>query len=271
MSTLRVLAVCWSLALGCAVAAAQTPSLMNYQGTLTDEQGAPLEGSRDLTLRMYPSAEGGSAFWSESHPGVALVDGVFSVVLGTASPLTPAVFDTPECWISVQVDTGSEISPRMRVTSVPYSLRAESAAYAASAPPPPVIIWSGGCSHQGVGGGSITYCNDRTDFNTASDYLTANGLGLFRFLRPGYYRITLQVVSLGDGYAKIRFVKNGIPIQIGNEYAGTHWTDNFAEIVWPFAVNDAFYAEVNDPGTMAYESWYSGYSRLQIQYVGPLN
>jgi hypothetical protein len=271
MNSLRILIVSCFLLLGWMPVQAEIPSLMNYQGTLTDEEGAPLVGSHDLMFRLYPSAEGGSAFWSESHPGVALADGVFSVVLGTVSPLTPAVFVSTECWISVQVDAGTEISPRMRVTSVPYALRAESAEVAANAPLPPVIIWSGGCSHQGVGGGLITYCNDRTDFNTASDYLTANGLGAFRFLRPGYYRITLHVVSIGNGYASIWFWKNGSLIQLGNEYAGTNWTDNFAEVVWPFAVNDVFHAEVNDPGTIAYESWSSGYSRLQIQYVGPLN
>jgi hypothetical protein len=254
------------------------PTRMSYQGFLED-QNLPVSGSRNLYFVLFGSPANPDSIWSESHTNVTIDRGVFNVQLGAIRPLTAEVADRADLYLETRVN-GTVLSPRKRLDSVPYALvgvradsaaYAESAAYAASAPPPPVIIWSGGCSHQGQGGGLITYCNDRTDFNTASEYLTANGLGTFTFLRPGYYRITLQVVSLGNGYASIVFRKNGVVIQHGNEYAGTNWTDNFAEVVWPFAHGDGFQAEVNDPGTIAYESWLSGYSRLQIQYVGPLN
>ena len=51
-------------------AQAPEPFTMNYQGQLTDLTRQPIEGERDITFRLYSTAEGGDAIWEEDHVGV---------------------------------------------------------------------------------------------------------------------------------------------------------------------------------------------------------
>jgi hypothetical protein len=116
----------FALLLAGAATGAAAPQLVNYQGILADAAGAPLEGSHDLTFRIYPDSLAGTALWSEDHPGVTVEKGLFQVILGGAglAPLTPDLFDGGERWLGITVDGGDELSPRMRLTSVPWALRA---------------------------------------------------------------------------------------------------------------------------------------------------
>ena len=51
------------------------------------------------------------------------------------------------------------------------------------------IIWSGGSKSDGRAKGWNVYKNDGVDFNSATDYIQADGEGAFNFLQDGYYRI----------------------------------------------------------------------------------
>ena len=74
--------------LGAALALAQAPSTMSYQGVLSDDLGNLVaDGAYDLTFRIYDVSVGGVALWTEVDPGVAVVKGGFSVVLGLTTPI----------------------------------------------------------------------------------------------------------------------------------------------------------------------------------------
>ncbi|MCK4414880.1 MAG: hypothetical protein KAY32_15200 [Candidatus Eisenbacteria sp.] len=113
-----------TIALG-ASAPAEVPTLINYQGVVTDAEGLPLSGPHDLTFRIYPdSASATPDLWSEEHLGVELTDGLFHVILGSVINLPDDLFGSAERWLGVQVGDDPEMTPRMRLTSVPYALRA---------------------------------------------------------------------------------------------------------------------------------------------------
>ncbi len=104
-------------------ASAQVPKLIRYQGTLVDANNVPLEGTYALTFRVYDAASVGSVLWSETQSAVPVSRGVFNVLLGQVTSLTLA-FDK-DYWLTTQVGTDAEMTPRQRLTSVPYAYRAE--------------------------------------------------------------------------------------------------------------------------------------------------
>jgi len=114
------------LVLAAQISWAQIPQTMSYQGVLADAGGAPVaDGSYDLTFSIYDVATGGVALWTETQ-SVAVVNGVFSVILGSVNPLTPD-FDQ-QYWLGITVGAGPEMTPRTKLTASPYSLNSRSVA-----------------------------------------------------------------------------------------------------------------------------------------------
>ena len=75
--------------------AAQVPSVMNYQGRLTDNTPSqdPITDILPIEFRIYGSAMGQDLVWSESWGAVDVVDGIFSVLLGSnGAPIPTTVF-----------------------------------------------------------------------------------------------------------------------------------------------------------------------------------
>jgi len=77
------------------------------------------------------------ALWTEVHPGVQVSNGIFNVVLGDSVALPPTLFGSPSRWLGMTVGSDPEIVPRMRMTSVPFSIRSETADSTAT------VNWSG--------------------------------------------------------------------------------------------------------------------------------
>lgn len=107
-------------------AAADIPRLISFQGRLSDTQGLPLTGSYDLTFRFYTASSGGAAIWTEAQSGIGVSNGIYNVYLGEVTPFDALSFDTPY-WISVEVFTDGEMTPRRRLTATGYALRAVAA------------------------------------------------------------------------------------------------------------------------------------------------
>jgi hypothetical protein len=106
-------------------AAAGIPRLVNYQAILTDANGQPMNGTHNLTFRVYATSDpGATALWTEVHVGVVVNDGLVSVILGGVTPFPGDLFDADPRWMGVIVDGDPEISPRMRITSVVWALNA---------------------------------------------------------------------------------------------------------------------------------------------------
>jgi len=97
---------------------ADAPQTMHFQGYLKDAAGDPVDGSVDMVFALYDVASGGTALWSETHTDVPVDDGVYSVVLGSATPIDLA-FDAPY-YIGIAVGTDAEMTPRQELASSAY-------------------------------------------------------------------------------------------------------------------------------------------------------
>lgn len=113
------------------------PQTLNYQGTLTDSNGSPVNASKPILFNMYDTAIGGAPFWSEQQ-NVNVKNGQFSVVLGSTTAI-PTDKLTGTTYIGITVGPPSpEMSPRQKLTSVAYALKAPDAI-----PKGVIVMWSG--------------------------------------------------------------------------------------------------------------------------------
>jgi len=99
------------------------PQTINYQGFLTDSGGTPVDGTVQMTFSLYDVATGGSPLWTETQTSVTVSDGIYSVVLGSVTPINLA-FDT-QYYLGIEVETDGEMTPRQALTSVGYALNAD--------------------------------------------------------------------------------------------------------------------------------------------------
>ena len=100
---------------------AQIPHTLSFQGVLTDTTGhLKPDGAYNFTFRIYSNSSGGSALWSESK-SLNVNHGLFSTLLGDITPIGLS-FDTPY-WLSIQIASDPELSPRIRLSSSGYSFR----------------------------------------------------------------------------------------------------------------------------------------------------
>jgi hypothetical protein len=104
---------------------AQIPDRISYQGLLIDTVGDPLNGTYSLSFFLYATPTGGTSMWTETHPEVPVTDGLFSVSLGRFTSLSESNFSQADRYLSVSVDGGDEMMPRIRMISVPYAFRVE--------------------------------------------------------------------------------------------------------------------------------------------------
>ncbi len=96
------------------------PETINYQGILTDAAGVVVpDGDYNITFKLYDAASGGSELWNETK-SVAVADGIINTELGSATPIPLPIF-SDAAWLGITIESGSELTPRIALTSVPYS------------------------------------------------------------------------------------------------------------------------------------------------------
>ena len=104
----------------------QIPKTISYQGVLTDNNGTTVpNGDYSILFNLYNVSSSGSPLWTETQT-VTISDGIFNVKLGAVNPLNLA-FDEAY-WLAITIDNGSELSPRIELTSSAYSLKSHSVA-----------------------------------------------------------------------------------------------------------------------------------------------
>lgn len=101
-------------------ASADVPSTVNLQGALKDENGEPVNDTKIIQFLIYDNETSGAVVWSEYQNSVEIVDGIFSVELGSDTDFPEDLFDEAELWITFQLG-GAEMSPRQQLLSVPYA------------------------------------------------------------------------------------------------------------------------------------------------------
>ena len=105
-----------------APASAAVPSVINYQGRLTDNspQQAPVSGTPTMEFSIWDALIGGSSLWSETQ-SVQVTGGLFNVMLGQVTPIPPTVFSGgAERWLEVRV-SGETLAPRQRIAATAFA------------------------------------------------------------------------------------------------------------------------------------------------------
>lgn len=93
---------------------------LSVQGTIQNFNGSAVDnGLYDVIFKLYTTDAGGAAVWSETQ-SVQVTGGVYSVLLGSVTPLTAAFDQT--YYLGITLPGGPELTPRSRLTSSPYAL-----------------------------------------------------------------------------------------------------------------------------------------------------
>ena len=105
---------------------ATSTSTIPYQGRLADASGNPITGKQNMEFRLYDVPVGGVPLWEEFWTGansVDVSDGLFSVMLGSVNTgLAAAVQGHNSLYLGITVGTDSEMTPRVQLGSVPFSI-----------------------------------------------------------------------------------------------------------------------------------------------------
>ncbi|MFH1440769.1 MAG: hypothetical protein ABIH18_01840 [Candidatus Omnitrophota bacterium] len=106
------------------------PHLINYQGRLTDTSSVPLNGLYNIIFRLYDAENAGNLLWQGTYTSVSISKGIFNILLGDINDagfnFAALAFDKPY-WLEIKVGTDDPMTPRQRITSVGYAIRAEKA------------------------------------------------------------------------------------------------------------------------------------------------
>ncbi|MEE4111944.1 MAG: hypothetical protein V2I40_03955 [Desulfobacteraceae bacterium] len=97
---------------------------------MTDGDGLPLpNGTYTMNFFLFDAALGGNQLWNSpcgEQQEVTVAGGIYNVQLGAVQPLDSSVFDGGVAWLEVVIE-GEILSPRQRITSTAYALKAEDA------------------------------------------------------------------------------------------------------------------------------------------------
>lgn len=108
-----------------ALAMAQVPAKLGFQGRLIKSDGTPELGVVSIVFSVYSAETGGTVLWTETQQ-IALSDGFYATFLGDVAPILPTVFNGAERFLELTIG-GTALTPRMRINSVAYALMANDA------------------------------------------------------------------------------------------------------------------------------------------------
>jgi len=100
------------------LASAQVPRTMTVQGILRDASGVPIEAPTTFRFELL---DGTTSVWTEQQ-SISPRAGLFTVRLGTETPLDPADFASS---LALRITVAGEAMDPIPLTSVPYAFRAE--------------------------------------------------------------------------------------------------------------------------------------------------
>ena len=96
------------------------------QGILRDPNGTTVtDGFYSLTIKLYEEVTGGTPVFTEVIGSAAVQNGVFSIEIGATSASSSALDLVPfntTYYVGVTVESGTEMTPRTKLTVSPYSM-----------------------------------------------------------------------------------------------------------------------------------------------------
>jgi len=116
-------------------------STVNFQAKLEQSDGGiAADGNYNVEFKLYDASTGGTNLWTEdwlnsAGHGIRVVNGYLTADLGTVTPFPSTIPWDQNLYITMNIGgtaTGSptydgEMSPRLRLTAVPYAFQAKSA------------------------------------------------------------------------------------------------------------------------------------------------
>lgn len=198
--------------------AGAVPQKINYEGRLTDAAGSALTGSYNLRFTITSDPGGSSAVWGpETHSGVTVTSGVFSVILGETTALTSSVFSSDTSYLKIEIanpPTSSNyevLSPATQIVSIGYAFRAAVAD-----------------ALSGAGTPEVNYDNSTIDLNASSSLEVkdsgitaaklASNAAVLTFAKQGDTRLTGDI-DIKPG-ANITLNQSGSTIEIVSAITG---------------------------------------------------
>jgi hypothetical protein len=103
---------------------AGVPETIKYQGMLTTPSGDAVDdGDYEVVFRIYDASSGGTVLWTSGTHTVSVSEGLFTCEIGSMVSFPDDLFATDaDRWLGITVEGDPELSPRMKLTSVPYSI-----------------------------------------------------------------------------------------------------------------------------------------------------
>jgi hypothetical protein len=108
------------------LAQADVPKSINIQGRAMTSNGVVVaNGNYGVTVSIYNVATGGTALWADTTIQLAVNNGYFSSVLGSnpTFPLPGGIFNQPLFVGILWSGDSSEMTPRLALGNVPYSMQ----------------------------------------------------------------------------------------------------------------------------------------------------
>ena len=129
---------------------AAAPQLINYQGVLADSTGAGLDTTVSMVFTIYDAPTLGTSVWTETQM-VTTTDGLFSILLGSMSPILDTVFNGATRYLSIEVAGDAELSPRTALGGPENPLRVPAAGAVDPSAPSTVADPLLACEHRSRG------------------------------------------------------------------------------------------------------------------------
>lgn len=98
-------------------AEAELNDIVPIQGRLTDDNGNPVDGTRNITFSIYEASAGGTALCSDTDLTL-VTNGLFNAEMDYC---TSDDIDGRQLWLGVKVGSDPEMTPRQGIYAVPYA------------------------------------------------------------------------------------------------------------------------------------------------------
>jgi hypothetical protein len=105
---------------------AEVPSLINYQGLLTDINGNSVSGNKTVSISIHDAVADGTQLYTENIGTVTVQNGVYSFQFGSGPNFGSTLAAGSQHWLQLTLD-GVVQTPRERLISVPFALKAAQA------------------------------------------------------------------------------------------------------------------------------------------------
>lgn len=109
------------LAVAPALLAAAVTGQINYQARLLDAYGRRVNDTVTLAFKLYDAATEGNLLWSETHEGVVVSDGIYSIAMGSTTPIPASVFTQDGIYLELAINNET-MAPRQLITSAGQAL-----------------------------------------------------------------------------------------------------------------------------------------------------